>query len=265
MATYVIGDIHGCYKTLKALRKEINYIPSQDTLWFTGDLVNRGPQSLDVLKCVMDTPKHKMVLGNHDLYLLYLADNPNRLDRYPSLAKLLEQKDIDTYIQWLKQQPLMHHDPNFDVFMVHAGIPTIWTPEKAHTLSKEVTQYLKTEKQIHPELVGNEPHAWQDNLSGIERLRTIINYLTRMRFVDKDCRLNLDQAGPLGSQPSTLIPWFNLQPHTGPTILFGHWASLQGKIDHPRIQALDGGCVWKGSLIALRLEDKKRFDVPYQG
>jgi bis(5'-nucleosyl)-tetraphosphatase (symmetrical) len=264
MSTYVIGDVHGCHRTLRALLQTIQYKPNHDTLWFTGDLVNRGPDSHGVLAFVMNEPNAHMVLGNHDIYLMVLADNPKLHERYPDLATLYKDPNIKTHIAWLKQQPLIHYDSSHDVLLVHAGIPPMWDTQKALALGEEVHQAFQQETTLMTAWFGNTPTHWDDQLTGSTRLRLIINYLTRMRFIAPDGTLHLEHTGPVGTQPNGVLPWFELLPKKGPTIVFGHWASLSGKADHPRVEALDGGCVWKNKLIALRLDDRRRFEVPYQ-
>lgn len=270
MAIYAIGDVQGCYKSLKNLLKEINYHPSSDILWFTGDLVNRGPASLDVVKFVMDLgDRAQTVLGNHDLHLLMRARNLVTPHRDDTLDEILSSTYLEEILLWLRHRPFIKIWEDKNWVLVHAGIYPYWTIKKSGALALEVEEILKSDSYMNllTHLYGNKPEIWDENLTGTDRLRFITNVFTRMRFCDLTGRLNLKVKGTLASAPTQLVPWFNFprKEIVKYKILFGHWAALRE--DWPNlskqknIYPLDGGCVWGGYLCAIRLEDEKRFEI----
>lgn len=266
MATYAIGDIQGCFASLQTLLQHIHFDPLTDRLWFTGDLVNRGPQSLAVLRFIKQLgPTHSLVLGNHDLTLLAIAYGVRERHARDTFEDILTAPDRDELLQWLQQQPLLHYDASLQTVMTHAGIAPCWTLEEAIRYAKEVEHILKSDQAsnyLHA-MYGNQPDLWHEQLSGMDRLRCITNYFTRMRFCTAEGRLNLTYKGTIAEKPADLYPWFDL-PHRQPIsekILFGHWAALNGKTNQARIFALDTGCVWGNCLTALRLEDEQLFRV----
>ncbi len=264
MSTYAIGDIQGCLEPLEALLEKIDYDTSIDQLWFAGDLVNRGPDSLRSLRLISKLPNTIVVLGNHDMHLLALKLGDNAYKKEHSLFPILEADDSDQLIEWLRQRPLIHHDPHLGYTMSHAGILPSWSIATAIELAAEVTTMLRSSKvnDFLQNMYGNEPSAWSDQLTGWERLRFITNAFTRMRFCDTAGNLVMEtKGGP--SQNSDLIPWYQFESvrKREDRLIFGHWAALNGKTDTPNIFALDTGCVWGGHLTALRLEDQKRFCV----
>lgn len=267
MSTYAIGDVQGCFTELMNLLELIQFNPNQDCLWFTGDLVNRGPDSLGVLRYVSQLGDHHIsVLGNHDLHLLAIAygeQTPHALD---TLDELLAAPDCDSLITWLRHRPLMHHDPSLNFIMSHAGFAPAWSLAHAQTYAQEVESVLQS---AHPEqvlghLYGNQPDLWQNRLQGAERLRCIINYFTRMRYCHRDGRLDFSYKGALSNKPPALIPWFEVSPRAmiDINIIFGHWAALAGQTHQAHIYALDTGCVWGKTLTAMRLEDRHLFSTP---
>jgi bis(5'-nucleosyl)-tetraphosphatase (symmetrical) len=263
MATYAIGDVQGCFAALQKLLAHIHFNPASDTLWFTGDLVNRGPQSLAVLRFVKDLgEKHITVLGNHDLHLLAVAYGKAQERKGDTLHDILHASDKDELIQWLRMRPLLHEDK---FVMTHAGLAPVWTLEKARMLAREVEAVLRSDALdiLLANMYGNQPDLWQDGLVGIERLRCIINYFTRMRFCHADGRLDLTYKGELAGKPQDLLPWFDVPQRVNAQekIIFGHWAALGGKTSTANVYPLDTGCVWGNALTALRLEDEKRFSV----
>lgn len=266
MSIYVIGDIQGCFKQFQALLKEINFDAKQDILWFTGDLVNRGDDSLAVLRFIQSLgDHHQTVLGNHDLHLLAVYFGASPLKPHDTFTDVLEAKDSDELINWLRSKPLLHVDQHVGYVMSHAGIAPPWSLEQAAALSREVESALQDENPTFflQQMYGNEPDLWDDRLQGQERLRVITNYLTRMRYCYVDGRLELEFKGKLKDKPPDLMPWFDV-PHrqnAAAKIVFGHWAALGGKVDKPNVYALDTGCVWGNSLTAMRLGDEKRFAV----
>lgn len=266
MATYAIGDIQGCYDELISLLEEVSFSP-QDQLWIAGDLVNRGPQSLETLRHLKAIQGQvKIVLGNHDLHLLaihYGATGPKRSDTFHDI---LDAPDRDELMQWLLHQPLVVHDKALNYTMVHAGIPPQWGVKKALKRAAEVEQVLQSTlaREFFNHMYGNKPDHWSGSLEGWDRLRAITNYFTRMRFCDADGRLDFSVKGGLKKQPEGFLPWYKHHGkalHKG-RVIFGHWAALEGKADHESVFALDTGCVWGGTLTAMRLEDQKMFLVP---
>lgn len=265
MPTYCLGDIQGCYQELLLLLNKIQFNPNHDSLWLTGDLVNRGPQSLEVLRFIKSLGgRAKIVLGNHDLHLLAraLAKNPGK--KSDTLDLLLKAADCEELCQWLRQQPLIHFDKDLNFVMVHAGIPPIWTLSDALKYAGEVEAELKSENYVSllQNMYGVDPDQWNDHLTGITRWRLIINYLTRMRFCTPDGRIELSSTGDSNSAPTGYFPWFKLKNQlSNYKVVFGHWAAIDGITHEPNIFALDTGCVWGRCLTAMRLEDQQRFSV----
>jgi bis(5'-nucleosyl)-tetraphosphatase (symmetrical) len=266
MATYVIGDLQGCYEPLQRLLKKIAFDPKQDHLWFAGDLVNRGPESLECLRFIRHLAhRATVVLGNHDLHLLatYYGAAKNR--KNDTLEEVLNAPDCVGLMDWLRHQPLVHYDAANNWCMTHAGLPPMWSARKARALAQEVESVLRGDcASFFAQMYGNQPDLWDNGLTGQDRLRVIVNYLTRMRFVDAAGRLDLVTKEGEGSRPNGFVPWFEhpQRKSENTRIVFGHWAALEGKADVANVWALDTGCVWGGKLTALRLEDQRRFSVP---
>lgn len=267
MSTYVIGDLQGCFTPLLKLLEQIQYNPEVDHLWFAGDLINRGKECLETLRFVSSLgDKAKVVLGNHDLHLLAVAHGFATLKRGDTLVNILQASDRDELMAWLRQQPLCHYDEQFNVIMTHAGVPPCWDIQDTLRLSNEVESVLRSEQleDFLQVMYGNKPNVWSEDLIGMDRLRAITNYLTRMRFCRADSKLDLkSKEGPSTAQKDYL-PWFQL-PSKLPQetrVVFGHWAALEGVTNASNIYALDTGCVWGGALTALRLEDNQRFSTP---
>jgi len=266
MSTYVIGDVQGCFYQLQQLLTHIQFHPQRDTLWFTGDLVNRGPQSLEVLRFVKSlNNKSKIVLGNHDLHLLAVFYGARQMNPGDTFTDILMAPDAPELMYWLKSQSLFYYDEQSNIALVHAGVAPMWTIEKAVALAHEVEVVLCGDGYINffKNMYGNEPALWQENLTGHDRLRCITNYFTRMRFCRADGRLDLFAKVEIKYANDDLIPWFALpnRVNANHKIMFGHWAALGGIADAPNVYALDTGCVWGNCLTALRLEDGKRFSV----
>jgi len=264
MSTYVIGDVQGCYQPLMQLLQKISFDQNNDTLWFTGDLVNRGPQSLEVLRYVHELgDKHQTVLGNHDLHLLAVAAGTQTQHDGDTLNDILSAPDKDALLDWLRHRPLLIKYE--DYVMTHAGLAPAWTVEKAQALAHEVEIVLrgKESKKLFEHMYGNQPDQWSDELTGYDRLRCIINYFTRMRFCHADGRLNLSNKGAVKDKEENLLPWFEVVPRANAdaNIIFGHWAALEGVVDVPNLFALDTGCVWGNKLTAMRLGDAVRISV----
>ncbi len=267
MATYAIGDIQGCYDELMRLLEQIDF-NSDDRLWLTGDLVNRGPRSLETLRFVRQLGDRAVtVLGNHDLHLLALHHgNGRKLD--PTLAPIMAASDRDELLHWLQSRPLLHDDKTLGYVMTHAGIPHVWTLKQARQHAQELEQALQhaDAPAFFQQMYGNQPDCWHDELTGIDRLRAITNYFTRMRFIKANGTLEFKANGGLDTAPKGFLPWFD-QPRKKPLKrhqLFGHWAAL-GFNQLPGITALDSGCVWGNALTAVRLEDGSWFSQPCPG
>jgi bis(5'-nucleosyl)-tetraphosphatase (symmetrical) len=264
MSTYAIGDIQGCLDPLKKLLNVIQFDPTHDTLWFTGDLVNRGPQSLETLRYIKNLgEKTRIVLGNHDLHLLAVAHQAHAGWEEDTLNAILQSPDRDELISWLIQQPLLHYDDSLQFLMTHAGLAPSWNLQTAQQLAHEVETILRgaEAKNFFHHMYGNEPHHWNSELTGWDRLRCITNYFTRIRFCHPDGSMELKSKGKMDE--SNLIPWFKVpqRKNADIKIIFGHWAALGGKTNTPHTYALDTGCIWGFCLTAMRLEDEKRFSV----
>ncbi len=266
MATYAIGDIQGCLDPLKALLKQFDFNTEKDRLWIAGDLINRGPDSLPTLRFLYEIREHiDIVLGNHDLHLLAVAAGFKTPTPSDTLDGILAAPECSDLLNWLRQQPLVHHDPSLNFTMVHAGIPPQWSITESLAYAGEVEIILKGNKanDFLKVMYGNEPNSWSNALTGMERIRLITNYFTRMRFCTPTGDLELTTK----SHPSDALkgyqPWFTVgnRKAKNDNIVFGHWAALQGQTNRENVFALDTGCVWGGELTAMRLEDKKLFSV----
>lgn len=262
MPVYAVGDIQGCLEPLKRLLEQVNFDPAQDRLWSTGDIVNRGPQSLETLRYLYSLGSaFHMVLGNHDLHLLAVAHNSDNLKPKDTLQEILDAPDCPQLLDWLQRQPLLIRDHGY--CLVHAGIPPQWDLDTAQNLASEVETALRGDgaQRYFDAMYGNDPDIWSDRLKGPERLRVITNYLTRMRFCSPEGRLNLiDKMAP-DKAPAGFAPWFDhkVRLTSADKILFGHWASLEGRDCGSNIFPLDTGCVWGGQLRLMRLSDQRYF------
>lgn len=270
MADYAIGDVQGCYEPLQRLLEHLHFNEHSDRLWFVGDLINRGPESLAVLRFVKNLPfAPRVTLGNHDLHLLAtLFSGAPWKNHDDTLEEILNAPDREEIGHWLRHQSILYHDPALNVVMCHAGIAPIWdlTQAKALALELETMLHGPHYQDYLSKMYGNEPHQWSDDLAGIDRLRIICNYFTRMRFCDVNGNLMLTYKGTIESAPDGFYPWYNVpgRKEIKADLVFGHWAALQGQCPHPRIHAIDTGCYWGKTLTALRLQDKQRFAVPGQ-
>ncbi|MGH8491929.1 MAG: symmetrical bis(5'-nucleosyl)-tetraphosphatase [Moraxellaceae bacterium] len=264
MALYAIGDVQGCREALEDLLTLIRFDPARDRLWFAGDLVARGPDSLGVLRLVKSLgPAAESVLGNHDLHLLaahYGLSKPKARDLTQAIFNAPDRAEL---MAWIRQRPLCLEDEALDCILTHAGIPPGWSCKQTRKRAREVEAALQSPdiESFLGDMYGNEPAVWNSNLEGTTRLRVITNFLTRMRLVDLDGRMDFAYKEDLTAIPPGLHPWFSLpNPATGSTrILFGHWAAIAGATEHPRIIGLDTGCVWGGCLTAYRVDDGKSF------
>ena len=271
MSIYAIGDLQGCYQELIDLLNEINFDSSNDRLWFVGDLVNRGPESLKTLRFVKSLGHTaKTVLGNHDLHLLAVANKVRKAHREDTLTEIIEADDANDLFDWIRQQALLVNDTDSGFTMVHAGLAPQWSLDKAKELAKETEALIKSDRFndfIH-NMYGNQPHTWSDQLTGDARYRCIINCFTRIRYIDKHNKLNMKKKDAPGTQKTSLTPWYAIPKRktNKDKIIFGHWSTvhLGNEKDFKQylVYPLDTGCLWGRELTALRLEDEKMFHVP---
>jgi bis(5'-nucleosyl)-tetraphosphatase (symmetrical) len=272
VAIYAIGDVQGCFDELEALVRLVRFQRSSDQLWFVGDLVNRGPKSLQVLRFVAELGNDaRVVLGNHDLNLIAIAAGVRKLRPKDTVQDILDAPDGSELIAWLTQQPLLLQEPGIPYTMVHAGLAPQWDVAQAMLCAREVQDALAGDQRqgFLSHMYGNKPDRWKKGLTGWDRLRFITNALTRIRYVSAGGRLELTESGSPGSQSGVLTPWFASPKRLsyGEPILFGHWATLrlEQKLDPAhRVYHLDTGCVWGGELTAMRLDDEQIFSVPSQ-
>jgi bis(5'-nucleosyl)-tetraphosphatase (symmetrical) len=263
MATYAIGDIHGCWDTLQALLERIDYSRRDDCLWLVGDLVNGGPSSLRVLRWARQLGDRAVtVLGNHDLHMLAVAHGAHDLKPDDTFEDVLRAEDSDALLDWLRRRPLLHR--RGDWVLVHAGLLPQWSVDDAVDAAHDVETRLRGPdlEGFFDEMYGNEPRNWSDELEGIDRARLIINAMTRMRCVDDDGALDFDYKETLAGVPSHLRPWFDHPERQSrdAQIVFGHWSAV-GYLHRDRVYALDSGARWGGKLTALRLDDRRVFQV----
>ena len=267
MAVYAIGDLQGCLEPLKRLLDRLRFDPASDRLWFCGDLVNRGPDSLDALRFVRGLGETALtVLGNHDLHLLALAWDPARSPRgKDTLHGVLAAPDREELLEWLRRRPLLHHDATLGWTLVHAGLPPQWGLAEAQAAAAELQGVLGGPGfgGFLGRMYGDGPDRWSPGLQGAGRLRFIVNAFTRMRYCRADGSLDLEEKGPPERAPPGLVPWFRLPGRRSRSLklVFGHWSSL-GYVAESGVWGLDTGCVWGGRLTALRLDDPpERIDV----
>ena len=265
MTRHAIGDVQGCYTELRALLHRIGFSIDRDRLWFVGDLVNRGPDSLEVLRFVRSLGDNAVaVLGNHDLHLLALAAGSGRPRRSDTLDAILSASDRDRLLEWLTTRPLAHLEGGD--LLLHAGVVPQWTVQMTLALAREVEYALQhTPRELFHNLYGDEPDRWRPDLAGTDRLRFIINVLTRMRVCTRDGRVNLEIKGKPPEDGSVWRPWFDVERLTGETrVICGHWSAL-GLLVRPDVVALDTGCVWGGALTAFDLDSDTLASVASRG
>jgi bis(5'-nucleosyl)-tetraphosphatase (symmetrical) len=270
MAVYAIGDIQGCYRELLKLLETIGFDSECDRLWFTGDLVNRGPQSLEVLRFVKQLGNRAVtVLGNHDLHLLTLAHGVSRKPhKHDTLTSILAAPDREELLDWLRRRPCLYHDDTSGFTLIHAGLPPQWDLAKARQCALEVEAVLRGRdyREFLSTLYGDTPDCWSEDLQGWDRLRFIINCLTRLRYCDRSGRLALNEKGPPGTQAPGLLPWYEIPERASRDVklIFGHWSTLRltlESVNKNKVYPLDTGCVWGGELTALRLSDLRFYSV----
>ena len=269
MTTYVIGDLQGCYDELQALLEHIEYDSEDDHLWFVGDIVNRGPKSLECLRFVKELSeqgKADMVLGNHDFHLLAAYSGFEKfVSKSDTLADILNAPDVHELIDWLRKQPLMVTHPIFHAVMVHAGIPPQWSIKQAQKYANEVNKQFKRadwQNYIVNHVFGSLPNVWDESLQGYDRLRYIINAFARMRYCDHNGQLEFKLKSAPKETDAEFQPWFVFPNRRNKDyeIFFGHWSTL-GAIDAYHIHATDTGCLWGGKMTAYAIETKQRYTV----
>ncbi len=261
MASYAIGDVQGCYEELRRLVDALDFDPAADRLWFVGDLVNRGPDSLAVLRYVKGLGERAVVvLGNHDLHLVTLAEGLARPRDDDTLDAVLAAPDRDELLAWLRARPMIHAEGSH--LMVHAGLLPQWDANKAQALAGEVEAALRGPgyRDFLAKLYGSKPERWEDALTGADRLRVIVNAMTRLRLCSFEGVMEFRTKGEIAQAPPGFMPWFDVlgRASADRTIVFGHWSAL-GLVLRPGLLGLDTGCVWGGSLSAIRLEDRKLY------
>lgn len=263
MATYAIGDVQGCYDELQALLARIGFDRGRDRLWLVGDLVNRGPKSLEVLRFVRSLEEKAItVLGNHDLHLITQFEGFERKRKDDTFTDVLGAPDAKELVAWLRARPLMHAEGNWA--MVHAGLLPQWSIASAVSLGREVEKALAAPnyRDFLASMYGSKPERWEDSLAGWDRLRVIVNAMTRLRFCTPGGVMEFKETGK--QAPPGFFPWYQTRQAPEPQIVFGHWSSAQLQLTD-RVAGLDTGCVWGGPLTALRLEDRWLAQVPSPG
>ncbi len=273
MPTYAIGDLQGCYAELLELLERIKFNPKKDTLLFVGDLVNRGPASLECLRFVKSLGKSaNAVLGNHDLHLLAVANDVRKPHKKDTLQEIIDAKDCDELLKWLRQRPLLIHDDKLAFTIIHAGLPPQWSLKQTRKLARYTEAMIQSQRfeSFIQMMYGDEPSVWSDELNENDKHRFIINSLTRLRYCYSDGRLDMKTNSAPGNQEANLTPWYAMPERRTKkhSIIFGHWSTVtlgnEQDFTQYNVYPLDTGCLWGGALTALRLEDKKLFSVPSQ-
>jgi bis(5'-nucleosyl)-tetraphosphatase (symmetrical) len=267
MVAYAIGDVQGCFDELRRLLDRVAFDPSADRLYFVGDVVNRGPQSLETVRFIKSLgDAAATVLGNHDLHLLAVACGVSKTKRRDTFGDILGAADRDELLDWLRRRPLLHRVGEF--YLIHAGLPPQWDMETAAACAREVEGVLRGDgaEAFFAQMYGDSPTLWSEGLRGWPRLRFITNCLTRLRYCDIGGVLDMREKGGLGTQPAHLLPWFRVpgRASAGAKIVFGHWSTL-GFHAEDGCHCLDTGCLWGGALTALRLEDGQCFSIDCAG
>ena len=268
MTTYAVGDIHGCYDPFRRLMDKISFDPGKDRLWVTGDMVNRGPDSLATLRFLKSLGNACVaVLGNHDLHLLAVDAGLRKPGKGDTLNQILMAPDREALIEWLRFRPFLHHSKKKDITMVHAGIPPIWTLKKASFYARKLERGLQRNnyhKLLKTLFNVKKPVDWEEASDRKKKLRLAATYFTRMRFCDEYGRLDLDNKSDRPNEG--YAPWYNYDhaPVAGRTLVFGHWAALAGETGLPNVHALDTGCVWGKYLTAMNLKTFERTHVKSQ-
>ena len=265
MANYAIGDVQGCFGELQLLLEKIAFNPALDRLYFVGDIVNRGPKSLETLRFIKNLGDSAVtVLGNHDLHLLAVACGASKTKRRDTFGDILAAPDREELLDWLRTRPLLHSGDKF--YLIHAGLPPQWDMDTATRCAHEVEAVLREKNGggFFDHMYGDLPNQWSETLEGWPRIRFITNCFTRLRYCDRNGVLDMKEKGGLGSQAAHLMPWFRVQGRRseGETLIFGHWSTLGYHVEN-NCYCLDTGCLWGKDLTALRLSgDFARFSVP---
>ena len=271
MSTYAIGDLQGCYAELLELLDAINFDESNDRLWFVGDLINRGPRSLECIEFVKALgDKAITVLGNHELHLLAVANQTRKPHKKDTLNEILSAPNATELLYWVRHRPLLVNDTDLNFTLLHAGVPPQWSMAQTIELAKETETLLQSDgaSDFFDQMYGDHPDKWSDSLTGYDRHRFIINSFTRARYVTKSGKLNMSEKGAPGTQDASLVPWYaNPKRKTrNDRIIFGHWSTVTLGSDADfniyNVYPLDTGCLWGGELTAMRLEDEQVFNVP---
>lgn len=269
MTLYAVGDLQGSREPLELLLEAVKFDPSADQLWLTGDLVNRGKDSLGCLRLVKGLGEAaQTVLGNHDLHLLALAHSDKPRKSNPDLDAILNAEDADNLLNWLRQQPLLLEDPTRKLLLTHAGIPPNWSDQQAIDRARELEAVLAdphTFNDFIQSMYGNEPSVWSDDLTGPDRWRYITNAYTRMRFCGPGGELEFSNKEGPDSPPAGMKPWFEWPTKRQHTLVFGHWAALMGKTGNDDIIALDTGYVWNNYLTLMNLDSGERWQCDTTG
>jgi bis(5'-nucleosyl)-tetraphosphatase (symmetrical) len=267
MTDWAIGDIQGCAGPFFRLLAKTQFNPERDRLWVVGDMINRGPDNLSIVRYIKNLGcRACVVLGNHDLHFLAVVNGARKLSSKDTLQDLLTAPDCADIVSWYRQQPLIQFNDQY--LMCHAGLPPMWSQDQAIKLAQEVSDCLVDDQRFKSfinAMYGNQPSVWNASLQGNDRLRVITNYLTRMRFLDNGGRLELTANESPNEAPMGFLPWYQHPPIETPRpreILFGHWAALQGRCPAPGLHALDTGCVWGGTLTMMNLDSLLRISEP---
>ena len=263
MAIYAVGDVQGCYAELARLLDNLRFDAAADKLWLVGDLVNRGPGSLEVLRLIKSLGNSAItVLGNHDLHLLAVAEGSGKLQRNDTLDEILNAPDREALLHWLRNQRLLHSLDGY--VMVHAGLLPQWSVAQAENLAREAEAALRGNdcSNFLAHMYGNTPHGWSDDLTGYQRLRVIVNAFTRMRICTKEGEMEFKFKGEVPNIPPGYLPWFDVPERAtvDATVIFGHWSAL-GLLQRKNVIALDTGCLWGGPMSAIRLDDRQLFQA----
>lgn len=261
MATYAIGDIQGCYSQLKELLSKLEFKSDRDKLWFAGDIVNRGPDSLKTIRFIKSLQDNAItVLGNHDLHLLAIANGRRKQGKNDTIQNILDASDSELLLDWLIQRPLVHYQKKNNVCLVHAGIYPRWTINQTLCYATEIETVLQGPKahEFFHHMYGDKPAKWSNNLTGWDRLRFITNCFTRMRYINDNLKLCLKDKGAPGNQDADIHPWFEMErKEKDLNIVFGHWSTLKNP-EYEHLHPLDTGCLWGGKLSALKINHKMK-------